>query len=79
MAEVCTQEQPSTDKSGQAGQDCKSEDARENRRRRLGVATEDVIDLGQLAVTERSFGSAEGYVGVAADSQVEGVGIVGVR
>lgn len=34
------------------------------------------MDLGQFAVTERGFGGAQGYIGVAGDGQVEGVGIV---
>jgi len=78
VAEVCAEEQPCTNKRGQTSQDGESEDGGEDGGRRLGVAAEDVVNLGQFAVTERSLGSAQGHVGVAGDSQVEGVGVVGI-
>lgn len=79
VAEVCAQEQPCTNKSGQTSQDGKGEDSREDGRRRLGVAAEDVVNLGQFAVTERSLGGAQWGIRVAGDSQVESVGVVRIR
>lgn len=76
VTEICAEEQPCTDKSGQASQHGKSEDGREDGGRRLGVAAEDVVDLGQFAVAERRLGDAQGHISVAGDGQVEGVGVV---
>lgn len=76
VAEVCAEEQPCANKSGQTSQDGESEDCGENGWRRLGVAAEDVVDLGQLAITERRLGGAQGHIGVAGNGQVEGVSVV---
>jgi hypothetical protein len=56
VAEVCADKQPCTDKSGQTSQNGEGEDGGEDGRRGLGVAAEDVVDLGQFAVTERRLG-----------------------
>lgn len=37
------------------------------------------MNLGQLGVAKRRLGSAERHIGVADDSQVEGMCVVGVR
>lgn len=37
------------------------------------------MDLGQLAVAKRGLGSAERHIGVAGNSQVEGMCVVGIR
>lgn len=79
MVEVSAQEQPSANKGRQTSQDGEGEDAREDGRRRLGVAAEDVVNLGQLAVAKRRLGSAERHIGVAGNSQVEGMCVVGIR
>jgi hypothetical protein len=76
VADVCAEEQPGTNENGQTSEDGKSEDAGEDSRRGLGIAAEDVVDLGQFAVTERSLGGAQGRIGVTDDGQVEGVGVV---
>jgi hypothetical protein len=79
VAEVCAEGQPCTNEHRQTSEDGKSEDAGEDGGRGLGVAAEDVVDLGQFAVTERSLGGAQRRVGVAGDGQVEGVGVVCIR
>jgi len=78
VAEVCAEEQPCTNKSGQTSKNGEGEDGGEDSGRGLGVAAEYVVDLGQFAVTERSLGGAQGHIGVAGDSQVESVSVVGI-
>lgn len=79
MAEVCAEEQPGTNENGQTSEDGEGEDAGQDGGRRLGVAAEDVVDLGQFAVTKRSLGGAQGRIGVAGDGQVEGMSVVCIR
>lgn len=78
VVEVCADGQPHTQEGRQSCQNGESKDGREDSRGRLGVAAEDVVDLGQFAVAERGLGKAERHVGVADDRQVEGVVVVGL-
>jgi hypothetical protein len=77
VADIGTERRPETEQNGERSGNGSGEDERDGLGRRLGVLAEDVVDLGLGSVTERRLGDCERYVGVACDSQVKDLLLVG--
>ena len=77
VADVSTERRPEAEQNREHSSNGSSEDERDNLGRRLRVLAEDVVDLGLGSVTQRRLGDGERCVGVASDSQIKDLLLVG--